>query len=99
MACGRPCVQLASAVTSSGTNSALAPDVRSSSAADLPRSSLMSPMTTAAPARASARAIPSPSPRAPPVTRALRPVRSYTLIGHLSVRSANVACLIGLLAP
>ncbi len=40
-------------------------------------------MTTAAPARASASAIPAPSPGAPPVTRALRPVRSYTLIGHL----------------
>src|SRR5579859_7302805 len=40
----------------------------------------MSPMTTAAPARASASAIPAPRPRAPPVTRALRPVKSYTLI-------------------
>ena len=42
---------------------------------------------TAAPARASARAIPSPSPRAPPVTRAFLPVRSYTLIEHLPVLS------------
>src|SRR5579859_1233788 len=40
----------------------------------------MSPMTTAAPARASASAIPAPRPRAPPVTRALRPVKSYTLM-------------------
>ena len=43
----------------------------------------MSPITTAAPARASASAIPAPRPRAPPVTSALRPVRSYTLIGYL----------------
>ena len=63
-------------VMSSGTNSALAPPPRSESTVALPRSSLTSPITTAAPARASARAIPSPSPRAPPVTRALRPARS-----------------------
>ncbi len=48
----------------------------------------MSPMTTAAPARASASAIPAPRPRAPPVTRALRPVRSYTLMLHLLLETA-----------
>ena len=76
MACGIACAQLSSDVTSSATNSAFAPSSRSELAVALPRSSLMSAITTAAPARARARAIPSPSPRAPPVTRALRPVRS-----------------------
>ena len=83
MACGMACSQLASLVTSSGTNSAVAPDWRSASAVCLPRSSRTSAMTTAAPARASASAIPAPSPRPPPVTSAFRPVSSYTLIRHL----------------
>ena len=75
---GMACSQLASSVTSSGTNPAVAPERRSVSAVSLPRSSRMSPMTTVAPARVSASAIPAPSPRAPPVTSALRPARSYT---------------------
>jgi len=78
--------QLASELTSSWTNSAVAPDACSASAHDLPRSSRMSPITTEAPARASAWAIPSPSPRPPPVTSAFRPVRSYTLIRNLFPR-------------
>src|SRR5580704_7116445 len=80
--------QLASSVTSSGRNEAEAPDFLSSSAVAWPRSSRMSPMTTAAPARARAAAIPAPRPRAPPVTRALRPVRSYTLMLHLLLETA-----------
>src|SRR5580658_1911138 len=80
--------QLASLVTSSGRNAAVAPDFLSSSAVAWPRSSRMSPMTTAAPARASASAIPAPRPRAPPVTRALRPVRSYTLMLYLLLEVA-----------
>src|ERR1700761_4825434 len=75
--------QLSSEVTSSDTNSAVPPAFRSESAHVLPRSPRMSPITTEAPARASAWAIPSPAPRPPPVTSALRPARSYTLIRHL----------------
>ena len=64
----------------------------------------MSPITTDAPARASACAIPSPSPRAPPVTSAFRPVRSYTLIWYLflgtppqvSSGQQGVTCLIAI---
>src|SRR5437764_1442902 len=72
--------QLWSSVTSSGRNAASPPAFLIASTVASPSSSRMSPMTTAAPARASASAIPAPRPRAPPVTRALRPVRSYTLI-------------------
>ena len=78
MACGMACSQLASLVTSSGTNSAVAPDWRSASAVCFPRSSRTSAMTMAAPTRASASAIPAPSPRPPPVTSAFRPVSSYS---------------------
>ena len=80
--------QLWSFVTSSGRNAASPPPFLIASAVASPSSSRMSPMTTAAPARASASAIPAPSPRAPPVTRALRPVKSYTLIGHLLLETA-----------
>ena len=80
--------QLWSSVMSSGRNAASPPDFLIASTVASPSSSRMSPMTTAAPARASASAIPAPSPRAPPVTRALRPVKSYTLIGHLLLETA-----------
>src|SRR4051812_45528002 len=55
----------------------------SASATFGPRSSWTSAMTTVAPASARARAIPSPRPWAPPVTRALRPVRSRSGMGLL----------------
>src|SRR6478752_6458986 len=45
-----------------------------------PASSWRSAITTVAPASANARAMPSPSPWAPPVTRALRPDSSNTLM-------------------
>ena len=80
--------QLWSSVTFSGRNAASPPAFLIASTVASPSSSRMSPMTTAAPARASASAIPAPSPRAPPVTRALRPVKSYTLIGHLLLETA-----------
>src|SRR5947208_2653339 len=72
--------QLWSSVTFSGRKAASPPVFLMESTVAWPSSVRMSPMTTAAPARASASAIPAPRPRAPPVTRALRPVRSYTLI-------------------
>ena len=48
-----------------------------------PASSWRSAITTVAPASASALAIPSPSPWAPPVTSALRPDSSNTLMATL----------------
>ena len=52
----------------------------SASATFAPRSSCRSATTTVAPAAASAWAIPSPRPWAPPVTSALRPVRSRSVM-------------------
>src|SRR6516164_3305758 len=82
--------QLWSSVTFSGRNAASPPDFLIASTVASPSSSRMSPMTTAAPARARASAIPAPRPRAPPVTRALRPVRSYTLMWDLLLETALV---------
>ena len=82
--------QLWSSVTFSGRNAASPPVFLIASTVASPSSSRMSPMTTAAPARASASAIPAPRPRAPPVTRALRPVRSYTLMWHLLLETALI---------
>ena len=75
--------QLASSVTSSVTKAAVAPDSRMDAAVCWPSSARMSPIMIDAPARASASAMPAPSPRAPPVTSALRPVRSYAVIRRL----------------
>src|SRR6201996_8697342 len=83
MASGIARSQLVSEVMSSCTYSAVTPVDRKAAAQLLPRSSRMSAITTDAPARVSAWAIPSPAPRPPPVTSALRPARSYTLIRHL----------------
>ena len=59
---------------------------RAASATLAPSSSCRSAITTVAPAAASAAAIPSPSPWAPPVTRALRPVRSRSVMGAPCLR-------------
>ncbi len=77
--------QLASSVTSSFTKPWPPPPSTgaSDSATLVPSSSWRSATTTWAPAAASACAIPSPSPWAPPVTRALRPVNSKTDMSNL----------------
>ena len=54
-----------------------------------PASARMSPIITDAPAAASASAMPAPRPRAPPVTIALRPVRSNLLMGVSSSVAAS----------
>ena len=72
------CSQLASSVTSRWVNPVVAPVLPISCAVSVPSSSRTSPIITAAPARASASAMPCPSPRAPPVTSALRPCSSKT---------------------
>ena len=71
--------QSASCVTSRCTKPVLAPVAPIFSAVVRPRSSRMSPMTTPAPAAPSDSAMPAPMPRAPPVTRALRPDKSKLL--------------------
>src|SRR3954469_23611982 len=66
--------RLSSSVTSSGTTSAEPPaSATSDRVASLP-AALMSAMATCAPASASARQVARPSPLAPPVTRATRPL-------------------------
>ena len=73
--------QLASSVTSRCTKPC--PSPLSESATFSPASSCRSAMTTRAPLAARAWAMPSPSPWAPPVTRAVRPVRSRSVMGEL----------------
>src|SRR5467141_2599183 len=70
----------ASSVTFSSTKPVLAPVFARRPAVSLPRSERMSPIITEAPAFVSASAIAAPMPRAPPVTRALRPARLFSLI-------------------
>src|SRR6195256_520956 len=72
----------ASSVTFSSTKPVLAPDFARRPAVSLPRSARMSPIITEAPAFVSASAIAAPMPRAPPVTKALRPARLLSLIMH-----------------
>src|SRR6195256_5465391 len=68
--------QSSSFVTSSVTKPAFAPPADSLPATSRPSDASTSPTITEAPAAASACAMPSPRPRAPPVTRAFRPLRS-----------------------
>src|ERR1700724_4364746 len=75
----------ASSVTFSSTKPVLAPVFARRLAVSLPRSERISPIITAAPAFVSASAIAAPMPRAPPVTRALRPARVFPLIVHSSL--------------
>src|ERR1700726_788300 len=75
----------ASSVTFSSTKPVLAPVFARRLAVSLPRSERISPIITAAPAFVSASAIAAPMPRAPPVTRALRPARLFTLIVYSSL--------------
>src|SRR6266851_980890 len=75
----------ASSVTFSSTKPVLAPVFARRPAVSLPRSARMSPIITEAPAFVSASAIAAPMPRAPPVTRALRPARLFSLIVHPSL--------------
>src|SRR5215211_3195918 len=63
-------------VTSSGTNSASYPSASSCPAAFCPCSSTSSPITTRAPARQKALAMPNPIPRPAPVTTAMRSLSS-----------------------
>src|ERR1700675_2238177 len=75
----------ASSVTFSSTKPVLAPVFARRPAVSLPRSARMSPIITEAPAFVSASAIAAPMPRAPPVTRALRPARLFSLIAYSSL--------------
>src|SRR6516225_3452744 len=70
----------ASSVTFSSTKPVLPPVFARRPAVSLPRSARMSPIITEAPAFVSASAIAAPIPRAPPVTKALRPTRLFSLI-------------------
>src|SRR5947207_15509705 len=81
----------ASSVTFSSTKPVLAPVFARRPAVSLPRSARMSPIITEAPAFVSASAIAAPMPRAPPVTRALRPARLFSLIVHSSLGDFVVA--------
>src|SRR6267142_3713940 len=81
----------ASSVTFSSTKPVLAPVFARRPAVSLPRSARMSPIITEAPAFVSASAIAAPMPRAPPVTRALRPARLFSLIVHSSLGDFIVA--------
>src|SRR6266404_7647908 len=81
----------ASSVTFSSTKPALAPDFARRPTVSLPRSARMSPIITEAPAFVSASAIAAPMPRAPPVTRALRPARLFSLIVYSSLCDFIVA--------
>jgi len=72
--------QSPSLVTSSGTKPTFAPDADSLAAVSRPRSASTSPIITEAPAAASASAMLAPMPRAPPVTSARRPFKSYLAI-------------------
>src|SRR5882762_3013970 len=75
----------ASSVTFSSTKPVLAPVFARRPAVSLPRSARMSLIITEAPALVSASAIAAPMPRAPPVTRALRPARLFSLIAYSSL--------------
>src|SRR6202035_4998475 len=79
--CDRLC-HCASSVTFSSTKPVLAPVFARRPAVSLPRSARMSPIITEAPAFVSASAIAAPMPRAPPVTRALRPASLFSLIAY-----------------